>query len=120
MSVSVSNVTRLPTRQQVKDAVALVDTPAVRIGLVVAGVAGLAALGFALFSQRRANDDLVRRLSAATLVPLTSAVTPQAERVWAQTQPWRDRVSRIVASIDTDEVRAAIADRLTQWIQRIR
>ena len=98
----------------------LIDTLPIRTIAVVAGVAGLAALGIALFGSRRFQDEIVRPLTAATLVPLTAAVAPQADRVWAETRPWRDHVGRMLSSINTEEVREAIADRLSHWLDRFR
>ncbi|HWD25811.1 MAG TPA: hypothetical protein VG387_01500 [Rhizomicrobium sp.] len=87
---------------------------------VVVGVAGLAALGSALLGSRRFRDDVARPLSAATLLPLAAAMAPQADRVWAETRPWRDYVGRVLASINTEEVRETVAERLSQWIERFR
>ena len=87
---------------------------------VVVGVVGLAALGVALFGPRRFRDEIVRPISAAAFVPLAAAVTPQADRVWAETRPWRDRVARVLASINTDEVRERVAEQLKEWVDRFR
>ncbi len=87
---------------------------------VVVGVAGLAALGVALFGPRRIRDEFVRPISAATLVPLAAAVAPQADRVWAETRPWRDHVAHLMSSINTAEVRDLLAQRLSQWVDRFR
>ncbi len=98
----------------------LFDAIPVRTIAVVIGVAGLAALGVALFGPRRFRDDYVRPISAATLVPLAAAVAPQADKVWAETRPWRDHVARVLSSINTDEVRDLIAHRLAKWVDRLR
>ena len=98
----------------------LIDTLPIRTIAVIAGVAGLAALGIALFGSRRFQDEIVRPIAAATLVPLSAAVAPQADRVWAETRPWRDHVGRMLSSINTQEVREAIADRLSHWLDRFR
>jgi hypothetical protein len=87
---------------------------------VVIGIAGLAALGSALLGSRRFRDEVARPLSAATLLPLAAAVAPQADRVWAETRPWRDYVGRVLASINTEDVREAVAERLSHWIERFR
>lgn len=92
----------------------------IRTIAVVIGVAGLAALGVALFGPRRFQDEIVRPIGAATLVPLAAAVGPQADRVWAETRPWRDHVSRVLGSINTSEVREQLAERLTHWLDRFR
>ncbi|MEJ1969794.1 MAG: hypothetical protein WDN03_14335 [Rhizomicrobium sp.] len=91
-----------------------------RTALIVAGVAGLAALGVGLFGTRRTYDEIIKPLSAATLLPLAAAAAPQADRVWAETRPWRDSVSRLLTSIHTDDVRDAITERLSAWVQRLR
>ncbi|HJW40432.1 MAG TPA: hypothetical protein VJ476_04285 [Rhizomicrobium sp.] len=96
------------------------DGVPVRSIAVMVGVAGLAALVVSLLGPRRLRDDFVRPISAATLMPLAAAVGPQADQVWAQTRPWRDRVGRILSSINTDEVRDLIAERLSNWVDRIR
>ncbi|MEI9993562.1 MAG: hypothetical protein WDM91_03120 [Rhizomicrobium sp.] len=83
----------------------------VRSIAVLVGVAGLAALGIALANSRRLREDVWQ--------PLQSAVEPQADRVWAETRPWRDHVSRVLSSINADEVRDAIAQRLSQWVDRL-
>ena len=98
----------------------LLDTIPIRTIAVVVGVAGLAALGIALFGSRRFQDEIVRPITAATLVPLSAAVAPQADRVWAETRPWRDHVGRMLSSINTEDVREAIADRLSHWLDRFR
>ena len=98
----------------------LIDTLPIRTISVVVGVAGLAALGIALFGSRRFQDEIVRPIAAATLAPISAAVAPQADRVWAETRPWRDHVGRMLSSINTEEVREAIADRLSHWLDRFR
>src|ERR1700690_3363776 len=98
----------------------LLDAIPVRTIFVVVGVVGLASLGVALFGPRRFRDDIVRPLSGATFVPIAAAVAPQADRVWEETRPWRDRVARILASINTDEVREHLAEQLKDWIDRFR
>ena len=65
-------------------------------------------------------EEIVRPLSAATFVPIAAAVAPQADRMWEETRPWRDRVARILASINTDEVREHLAEQLKDWIDRFR
>ena len=92
----------------------------IRTVAVMVGVAGLVALGAALFGSRRFRDDFVRPISAATLVPLAAAVAPQADRVWAETRPWRNQVARVLSSINTEDVREMIADRLSHWVDRFR
>ncbi len=99
---------------------ALVAKPAVRTAIVVAGVAGLAALAVAILGQRKVRDDFVRRLEAVSWEPLTAAVAPQADRIWADTRPWRDQVTRLLSSINTEEVRDLVAQRLSQWMERFR
>src|SRR5471032_751143 len=93
----------------------LLDALPIRTVFVVVGVVGLAALGVALFGPRRFRDEIIRPISAATFVPLTAAVSPQADRVWAETRHWRDRVGRVLASINTDEVREHLAEQLKDW-----
>src|SRR5665213_611123 len=85
-----------PTRRKAPRS--LIDTLPIRTIAVVAGVAGLAALGIALFGSRRFQDEIVRPFAAATLVPLSAVVAPQADRVWAETRPWRDHVGRMLSS----------------------
>lgn len=103
-----------------RSAPGLLDAIPVRTIFVVVGVVGLAALGVALFGPRRFRDEVIRPIGAATFVPIAQAVTPQADRVWEETRPWRDRVARILASINTDEVRAHLAEQLKDWIDRFR
>ena len=91
-----------------------------RTAFVVVGVVGLAALGVALFGPRRFRDDVIRPITSATYVPIAAAVAPQADRVWAETRAWRDRVGRILESINTSEVRDLVAGRLAQWVERFR
>ncbi len=98
----------------------LFDAVPVRTIAIVVGVAGLAALGVALFGPRRFRDEFVRPISAATLVPLSAAVGPQADKVWAETRPWRNHVAHVLSSINTGEVRDLIAERLSQWVDRVR
>lgn len=108
-----------PARRR-KTSRSLLDTIPIRTIAVVVGVAGLAGLGIALFGPRRFQDEVIRPIENATLVPLAAAVAPQADRVWAETRPWRDHVARLLSSINTEEVREAIADRLSHWIDRLR
>ncbi len=98
----------------------IVDGFPIRTAFVVVGVLGLAALGISLFGPRRFRDEVIRPIGAATYVPLAAAVAPQADRVWEETRAWRDRVGRILESINTEEVRELVAGRLSQWIERFR
>ncbi len=109
----------VPARRK-KASVSLLDAFPIRTFAVVAGVAGLAALGVALFGPRRFQDEVLRPISAATFVPLAAAVAPQADRVWAETRPWRDHVSRVLSSVNTSEVREQLAERLSHWLDRFR
>ena len=92
----------------------------VKAALVVVGVVGLTALGILLFGPRRFRDEIVGPLRAVTYTPLAAAVAPQAERVWDETRRWRDRVGRILESVNTDEVREMVGERLKQWVERLR
>ena len=109
-----------PPSRRKKASPSLLQALPLRTIAVVVGVAGLAALGIALFGPRRFQDEVVRPFRAATLVPLAAAVAPQADRVWAETRPWRDHVSRILSSVNTVEVREQLAERLTHWLDRFR
>jgi len=111
---------RTPARRKKMTPPSLLQSPAFRIGIVVVGITGLAALGVALFGTRRFNDEVLRPIGAATLVPLAAAAAPQAERAWAETRPWRDYVARVLNSVNTAEVREQVAGRLAQWIERFR
>jgi hypothetical protein len=109
----------VPARRK-KASGSLLDALPIRTAAVVIGVAGLTALGVALFGPRRFQDQVLRPLSAATFLPLAAAVAPQADRVWAETRPWRDHVSRVLSSVNTAEVREQLADRLSHWLDRFR
>jgi hypothetical protein len=111
--------TRAPARRKMAPPSPVSTLPWRTIAVVV-GVAGLAALASALLGSRRFRDEVARPLSAATLLPLAAAVAPQADRVWAETRPWRDHVARVLASINTEDVREAIAERLSHWVERFR
>jgi len=111
---------RAPAKRKKMTPPSLLSSPAFRIGIVVVGITGLAALGVALFGTRRFSDEVLRPISAATLVPLAAAAAPQAERAWAETRPWRDYVARVLNSVNTAEVREQVAGRLAQWIERFR
>lgn len=91
-----------------------------RTAFVVVGVVGLAALGVALFGPRRLRDEIIKPIGAITYAPVAAAIGPQADRAWAETRAWRDRVGRILDSINTSEVREMVAARLSQWIERFR
>jgi hypothetical protein len=91
-----------------------------RTAFVVVGVVGLAALGIALLGPRRIRDEFIRPMAEVTYAPVAAAVGPQADRAWAETRAWRDRVGRILDSINTSEVREMVASRLAQWIERFR
>jgi hypothetical protein len=92
----------------------------VRTLFVAAGVIGLAALGIALFGPRRFRDEIIKPIGALTYEPLAAAVAPQADRAWAETRAWRDRVGRILESINTADVRDQVAARLANWVERFR
>ncbi len=96
------------------------DGPLVRTVAIAVGIVGLAALAVALVGPKRVRDELLAPISNATWVPLTAAVTPQAERAWAETRPWRDRLSSILSSVNTEEVRSLVAERLSHWVERFR
>jgi hypothetical protein len=51
---------------------------------------------------------------------LAAAVAPQADRAWAETRAWRDRVGRILESINAADVRDQVAARLANWAERFR
>jgi hypothetical protein len=91
-----------------------------RVLFVVAGVAGLAALGTAAMSSRRIREGYVMPMGKAALVPLAAAVAPQADRVWEETRPWRNQMARAFASINTSDVRDQVASQLSRWIDRLR
>ena len=91
-----------------------------RTVFVAAGVIGLAALGIALFGPRRFRDEIIKPIGAVTYAPLAAAMAPQAEHAWAETRAWRDRVGRILESINTADVRDQVAARLANWIERFR
>ena len=91
-----------------------------RVLFVVAGVAGLAALGTAAMSSRRIREGYVMPMGKAALVPLAAAVAPQADRVWEETRPWRNQMARALSSINTSEVRDQVASQLSRWIDRLR
>jgi hypothetical protein len=110
----------VPTRRKAVPARSRAPAFPIRTIAVVIGVAGLCALGAAAFGSRRFRDDVIRPFSAATLLPVAAAIAPQADRVWAETKPWREHVGRVLSSINTEEVRDQIAQRLTHWIDRFR
>ena len=112
--------TQESARRAARHVRAMVAKPAVRTAIVVAGVAGLAALAVAILGQRRVREDFVRRLESVSWEPVTSAIAPQADRIWAETRPWRDQVTRLLSTINTDEVRELVARRLSQWMERLR
>jgi hypothetical protein len=92
----------------------------VRTIAVTVGLVGLAALAVALIGPRRVRDEFVRPISNATWVPVSTAVTSQTERAWAETRPLRDRLGNVLSAINTEEVRNLIAGRLSQWAERFR
>jgi len=108
----------IPSRRKSAPRSLLASAPVRTIAIVI-GVTGLAALGIALFGPRRFRDEIVQPISAATLLPLAAAVAPQADRVWAETRPWRNQVARVLSSINTEEVRDLIAQRLSKWVERL-
>src|ERR1700761_4363699 len=91
-----------------------------RVLFVVAGVAGLAALGTAAMGSRRIREGYVKPIGKAAFLPLAAAVAPQADRIWEETQPWRNQMARAFASINTSEVRDQVASQLSRWIDRLR
>jgi hypothetical protein len=95
-------------------------TPAFYAVVAATGVVGLAALGLAVLGPRRFRDEVLEPINRITFEPLLAAATPPAERAWDETRPWRDHVARLFHSINTDEVRTALAERLTAWVQRLR
>jgi hypothetical protein len=98
----------------------LVEGFPIRTTFAVVGVLGLAAIAISLFGPRRFRDEVILPIGAATYTPIAAAVAPQADRVWEETRAWRDRVGRILESINTEEVRELVASRLSQWIERFR
>ena len=91
-----------------------------RAAFVVAGTVGLVALAISLFGPRRFRDEIVGPIGAATYVPIAAKVAPQADRVWEETRAWRDRVGRILESVNTEEVRELVAARMSKWLDRFR
>ncbi len=65
-------------------------SPAVRTALVVLGVAGLTALAVAVVGPRRLERQVLR--------PLRGAIEPQAEKLWAESQPLREQIAGLFRS----------------------
>ncbi|MBS0471945.1 MAG: hypothetical protein JSR60_12785 [Proteobacteria bacterium] len=107
-----------PSRRKALQSRSLLQSPVVQIVAVSAGVVGLAALGIALFGPRRFRDEVLIPINRSTVTPLIAAATPPAERAWDEIRPLRDRLGRVLAAVNTDEVRQAFAQRLADWFGR--
>lgn len=107
-----------PSRRKALPSRSLLQSPIVQIAAVSAGVVGLAALGIALFGPRRFRDEILIPINRSAVTPLIAAATPPAERAWDEIRPLRDRLGRLLAAINTDEVRQAFAQRLADWFGR--
>jgi hypothetical protein len=52
--------------------------------------------------------------------PLLAAASPPAEKAWEEIRPLRRRLGDLLESINTDEVRHVLAERLSEWLGRFR
>jgi NAD/NADP transhydrogenase alpha subunit len=61
-----------------------------RVAYVVLGTAGLAAIAVALIGPKRLEREVFR--------PLRGAIEPQAEKLWADSQPLREQIAGLFKS----------------------
>lgn len=61
-----------------------------RAAYVVLGTAGLAAIAVALVGPKRLERDVLK--------PLRGAIEPQAEKLWADSQPLREQIAGLFRS----------------------
>jgi hypothetical protein len=78
-----------------------------RTAYYVLGTAGLVALAVALIGPRRLERDVIK--------PLRGAIEPQAEKLWAESQPLRQQIARLFSSA-TPGVRERLVRSFQSWI----
>ena len=81
---------------------------------IYVGVAavGLTALAIAIFGPRRFQQVVVR--------PVGTAITDQSERLWAEAQPLRRQLTRLVARATDEGTRDKLVRSFQSWIGHFR
>ncbi|MEY4707745.1 MAG: hypothetical protein RJB58_1468 [Pseudomonadota bacterium] len=82
-----------------------------KIAYVTAGAVGLAALAVALIGPRRLEQDVFK--------PLRSAIEPQAEKLWADSQGLREQIASVFQSA-SPAGREKLARNFQSWIGHFR
>lgn len=85
----------------------LANNPAVRIALVIAGTAGLAALAVAVVGPKRIERDVIK--------PLRGAIEPQAEKLWNDSRPLREQIAGLFHNA-TPSGRERLVRSFQSWI----
>lgn len=82
-----------------------------KVAYVTAGAVGLAALAVALIGPKRLEQDVLK--------PLRSAIEPQAEKLWADSQGLREQIASVFQSA-SPAGREKLARNFQSWIGHFR
>lgn len=100
---------RLPLKTQLIQAA---TGSAAKALYVTIGVAGLAALGIAIFGPRRFNRQIVQ--------PVKSAVGDQAERIWSDSRGLRDQIGKLFDRAQSESGRDKLVKSFQSWVGHFR
>jgi NAD/NADP transhydrogenase alpha subunit len=87
-------------------------SPAAKGAYIAVGVAGLAALGIAIFGPRRFRRVVVD--------PVRDAVSDQAERLWSEAQPLRAELAELIRRTASQSGRENFVRNFQSWIGHFR
>jgi hypothetical protein len=85
----------------------IVRSPQARTAYYVLGTAGLVALAVAVVGPKRLEREVIK--------PLRSAIEPQAEKLWADSQPLRTQIAQLFKSA-TPSGRERLVRSFQSWI----
>src|SRR5215469_8911986 len=89
-----------------------VTSPAAKAVFVGVAAAGLAALAIAIFGPKRFQRVVVD--------PVRTAVADQTERLWAEAQPLRTQLTRLMARATSEGTREKLVRSFQSWIGHFR
>lgn len=87
-------------------------SPAAKGAYITVGVAGLTALGIAIFGPKRFRRVVVE--------PVRTAVSDQAERLWSEAQPLRTQLAGLIRRAASESGRDKFIRNFQSWIGHFR
>ena len=87
-------------------------SPAAKSAYVAVGMVGLAGLAIAIFGPRR--------FQRVVVLPVRTAVSDQAEKLWAEAQPLRAQLSGLIQRAASETGREKLVRNFQSWIGHFR